>query len=121
MDRSPHPLPPWRLDAGILIVSGAILLGELLLTRIYSVTMFYHFSFLAVSIAMMGLGAGGLIVTLWPDLFPAASLPRTAGVGMIFFAVAAALLAWDQWERVEPGALSGSIPRQAARGSEIFP
>ena len=38
----------------------ATLLLELSLTRIFSVVFFYHFAFLAISIALFGLGAGGI-------------------------------------------------------------
>ena len=37
---------------------------ELALTRIFSVTMYYHFAFLAISIALFGLGASGVYVYL---------------------------------------------------------
>ncbi len=38
----------------------ATLILELALTRIFSVVFYYHFAFLAISIALFGLGAGGL-------------------------------------------------------------
>jgi hypothetical protein len=37
---------------------------EIALTRIFSVTMFYHFAFLAISIALFGLSASGVFVLL---------------------------------------------------------
>ena len=46
----------------------ATLLLELSLTRIFSVVFYYHFAFLAISIALFGLGAGGVfsyIVSGW--------------------------------------------------------
>jgi hypothetical protein len=58
-----------RLDSGIFLISLSVLLIELLLTRIFSVTMFYHLSFMVVSLAMLGLGASGLIVNLWSSSF----------------------------------------------------
>src|SRR4029434_6111846 len=48
--------------AGIGAVSGALLMTELALTRIFSVTMYYHFAFLAISIALFGLSASGVLV-----------------------------------------------------------
>jgi hypothetical protein len=48
--------------AGIAATSGALLMTELALTRIFSVTMFYHFAFLAISIALFGLSASGVFV-----------------------------------------------------------
>ena len=45
---------------GVLVMSFSSLLLELALTRLFSVTLFYHFAFLAISIALLGLGAGGV-------------------------------------------------------------
>jgi hypothetical protein len=47
---------------GIAAVSAALLMTELALTRIFSVTMYYHFAFLAISIALFGLSASGVSV-----------------------------------------------------------
>jgi hypothetical protein len=66
------------LDLGIFTVSLAILLLELLLTRVFSVVMYHHFSFLAVSLAMMGIALGGLIVNVRPTRFRADNV-RTLG------------------------------------------
>jgi len=49
---------------GIAAVSAALLMTELALTRIFSVTMYYHFAFLAISIALFGLSASGVAVYL---------------------------------------------------------
>ncbi len=49
-----------RAFAGIFVMSLSSLLLELSLTRVFSVTLFYHFAFLAISIALLGLGAGGV-------------------------------------------------------------
>jgi predicted membrane-bound spermidine synthase len=46
----------------------ATLLVELSVTRIFSVVLYYHFAFLAISIALFGLGAGGVfsyVVASW--------------------------------------------------------
>ena len=50
--------------AGVAAVSAALLMTELALTRIFSVTMYYHFAFLAISIALFGLSASGVTVYL---------------------------------------------------------
>ena len=49
---------------------------ELSLTRIFSVTMYYHFAFMAISIALFGLSASGVYVFLWRERFAGRS---TAG------------------------------------------
>lgn len=51
--------PP--LLRGIFLSSSAALLLELSLTRLFSVVLFYHFAFLAISVALLGLGIGGVI------------------------------------------------------------
>src|SRR5579864_2281179 len=52
------------LLAGIALSSFSALLLELSLTRLFSVVLFYHFAFLAISIALLGLGAGGVYAHL---------------------------------------------------------
>ena len=42
------------------LISGTLLMTELALTRIFSVVMYYHFAFLAISIALFGLSASGV-------------------------------------------------------------
>jgi hypothetical protein len=49
-----------RPALAIALVSFAGLLLELGLTRLFSVVLFYHFAFLAISVALLGLGAGGV-------------------------------------------------------------
>src|SRR3954466_4447767 len=48
----------------IALVSGTLLMIELALTRIFSVIMYYHFAFLAISIALFGLSASGVFAYL---------------------------------------------------------
>jgi len=65
------------LLAGIAIGSFAALLLELALTRLFSVVLFYHFAFLAISIALLGLGSGGVfayLAKIWLERFPTRSL-----------------------------------------------
>jgi hypothetical protein len=44
----------------VALISAALLMTELALTRIFSVVMYYHFAFLAISIALFGLSASGV-------------------------------------------------------------
>jgi hypothetical protein len=55
------------LLCGIGLSSFSALLLELALTRLFSVVLFYHFAFLAISIALLGLGAGGVFAYLKRD------------------------------------------------------
>jgi hypothetical protein len=52
--------------AAIALVSMAILLFEILITRLLSVTLSYHFAFLAISLAMFGLAAPGVWMSVRP-------------------------------------------------------
>ncbi|HXJ90910.1 MAG TPA: hypothetical protein VMS18_29145 [Candidatus Binatia bacterium] len=58
-------IPERTLVSGLALTSFAALLLELALTRLFSVVLFYHFAFLAISIALLGLGAGGVFSYLW--------------------------------------------------------
>src|SRR5206468_8493109 len=56
---------PTRRDLlGVALVSATLLMTELALTRIFSVIMYYHFAFLAISIALFGLSASGVAAYL---------------------------------------------------------
>src|SRR3984893_14798400 len=57
---SPTKIPERTLLVGLGVTIFAALLLELALTRLFSVVLFYHFAFLAISIALLGLGAGGV-------------------------------------------------------------
>ncbi len=53
--------PSWQqIYLGVAFTTMATLLLELAMTRIFSVVFYYHFAFLAISIALFGLGAGGV-------------------------------------------------------------
>jgi len=49
-----------RIFLGVFFISFATLLLEIGMTRIFSVLYDYHYAFLAVSLAILGLGAGGI-------------------------------------------------------------
>ena len=57
-------IPEKTLLSGLALTSFSALLLELALTRLFSVVLFYHFAFLAISIALLGLGAGGVFAYL---------------------------------------------------------
>lgn len=47
------------------ITAFSVLMLELILTRLFSAVLFYHYAFLVVSISLLGLATGGLIARLW--------------------------------------------------------
>src|SRR5687768_11773592 len=80
---------PERVSAGTYIglffVALSTLTYEILLTRIFSVTMLYHFAFVALSLAMFGMTVGALIVYLAPRLFhPDQLVERLAQASVLF-------------------------------------
>jgi spermidine synthase len=67
----------------IAATSCAVLLFEVLMTRILSVTLSYHFAFLTISLAMLGLAAPGVLFSLKP--------PRRSTLFVALYASAVAL------------------------------
>jgi hypothetical protein len=63
---SPGTRAGTRVYLGVFGVALVTLMYEILLTRIFSVTMYYHFAFMAISIAMFGMTVGGIVVYLHP-------------------------------------------------------
>jgi hypothetical protein len=58
------PISPRYAAIAIGLMSFSALLLELGLTRLFSVVLFYHFAFLSISIALLGLGAGAVFAYL---------------------------------------------------------
>lgn len=55
-----------RTTLGILLISTATLAFEVSLTRIFSVSLWYHFAALIIAIALLGFGASGTFLALLP-------------------------------------------------------
>jgi hypothetical protein len=53
---------------GVAASSASGLVFEIALTRVFAVTQFYHFAFLIVSMALLGIGAAGSVLTVFPKL-----------------------------------------------------
>ena len=80
-----------RALAGVGAIAGAILMIELALTRIFSVTMYYHFAFLAISIALFGLSASGVYVYVMRRAFDTRSTASLLTLHSLLFAAATVL------------------------------
>ncbi len=57
-----------RALIGMALLSAAVLLLQVALTRVFSIAQFYHFAFLVVSLALLGFGVSGSLLALWPKL-----------------------------------------------------
>jgi hypothetical protein len=71
------------------MVSLATLMHEILLTRIFSVTLWYHFAFMAISVALFGTALGAIIVYVLPSLFPPEKTPERLAASTLLFALCA--------------------------------
>lgn len=97
LERGSHSRKHWpQLYFGVVSTSLATLLVELALTRVFSVIYYYHFAFLAISIALFGLGAGGVFSyavsswrgSLFEKLGMLASVNAVALVACLWFLLA---------------------------------
>jgi hypothetical protein len=96
---------------GLALLSAAALAFEVTLTRLFSVTQWYHFAFLAVSVALLGYGASGTALSLVPRWAEPPTTRRTSILSVLFaLGVAGAYLSLDHlpfdsyriaWERVQ--------------------
>jgi len=67
------------IRAALFFVSLSVILWEILLTRIYSVLLYYHFAFMAVSGAMFGLTIGAILIFLTSASYPDGQLEEPLG------------------------------------------
>jgi len=77
------------LRLSLLLIAAATLSFEITLTRVFSVAQFYHFAFMIVSIALLGFGASGTALTIFPKL--GRNAPRHA-LGMLGLATGISIL-----------------------------
>lgn len=90
-------MPRRTFSLAVATASMATVALELVLTRVYSVTMYYHFAFLAISVALLGLAAAGTTISLLPRVFTA---ERTAKLGCLFMIGFAVGAVWALWAAV---------------------
>jgi hypothetical protein len=76
------------LTAGLFFLTLATLLLETLDARLLSVLTWYHLSFFAGSLAMLGMAGGAVFVFLRPDRFSAARTPEALARTTLLFAAA---------------------------------
>jgi len=53
---------------GVLLVSLSVLLLQVALTRLFSFTIWYHFAYVTISVALLGYGASGALLAVAPGL-----------------------------------------------------
>ncbi len=79
-----------RVYLGIFLISLAALMVEVALTRFFSFTVWYHFAYMTISVALLGYGAAGSVYYAFPEL-TRRSVPRAVaiaslvgGLGLVF-------------------------------------
>jgi spermidine synthase len=65
-------------EIGLFLLSAATLAFEVNLTRVFAVSQFYHFAFMTVSLALLGFGASGVLLSLAPGLIRRPTRPLPA-------------------------------------------
>jgi hypothetical protein len=79
----------WVEYVGVFLIALATLMLEILLTRIFSVTLWYHLAFVAVSIAMFGMTLGSVLVYLFSAWFTPARARVNLAASSTLFGVSA--------------------------------
>jgi hypothetical protein len=79
--------PPREAYVGVFLIALATLMYEILLTRLFSVTMWHHFAFMAVSLAMFGMTVGAIAVYLAPGWFTSRRALLHMGLAAQLFAL----------------------------------
>jgi hypothetical protein len=84
-------MAPRRILLGVALTSLATIVLELTLTRLFSATMFYHFAFLAISLALFGSGASGVLLYVLRVRFPAERAVTHLTISAVLFAASVVL------------------------------
>ncbi|NTW80432.1 MAG: SAM-dependent methyltransferase, partial [Geobacteraceae bacterium] len=102
--------PESRIPPLIFLISMATLAFEVLLTRVFSITIWYHFAFMVISIAMLGFAASGTILAIFPGMkkldrisWYALALGIAMPGGFLLANMVAfdpVRLAWEKWELI---------------------
>ena len=72
---------------GVSLVTLAALMLELALTRLFSATMFYHFAFMAISLALFGSGASGVFIYIFQHRLAPERISRWLTLSALLFAL----------------------------------
>jgi hypothetical protein len=59
---------PMLIYLGVFLLSASTLAFEIVLSRLFSIAQFYHFAFMTVSLALLGAGASGTALSVFPSL-----------------------------------------------------
>lgn len=83
-DPSQRPAAAPPISAGLFVISVAVLALQVLQTRVLSVQMWHHHSYMVVTMTLLGWAAAGALVTVRPGLLEGNVGARLAWCGVLF-------------------------------------
>jgi hypothetical protein len=103
-----------RVYSTIFLVSSAVLVFEISITRLFSIYLSYHFAFMVISIAMLGIGSAGTVLSFHSQKKLAArkfsdihlsNYALCAGVSIVISYIISNLIPFDpvklSWDKVQ--------------------
>jgi len=101
-------MPSRKIFITIFLSSFSALAFEITLTRVFSISLWYHFAFMVISIAMLGIGASGTLLTIYPKLKRLSNIGiygLLLGISIINCYIASNLIPFDpvrlSWDRIQ--------------------
>ncbi len=76
-----------KIFLGIFLLTLSVLVLELGLTRLFSATMYYHFAFMAISLALFGSGASGVFIYIIQNKLDKEKTGRWLSLSAMLFSV----------------------------------
>jgi spermidine synthase len=96
-----------RVYPAIFLVSCSSLMFEISLTRIFSISLWYHYAFMVISIAMLGIGFAGTALAVFPRRLDTALAvsPVLAGISMLLCYIVSHYISFDpvkfSWDKTQ--------------------
>jgi predicted membrane-bound spermidine synthase len=98
-----------RLAASSAALGAAGLILEIALTRLFSVLLFYHYVFLVLAVALLGLGLGGALAALLPDRATRGQEYAAGAAGLAALTTIAATVVSARWLPSSMPLLHGAV------------
>lgn len=87
-------IPTPLLLIGIFLISASGLMLEVTLTRIFSATIWYHYAFIAISVALFGWGLGGFSLHILKEKKILKSTPASLATASLLFSLSIPVFLW---------------------------
>jgi len=91
-----------RLLLAVFLLSFGVLLSQVALNRIFSFTVWYHFAYISISLALLGFGASGAMLAAYPGLGTGSLHRKVAAYAALSAFGTVAMLLWLGTVRVSP-------------------